>query len=238
MVSHTATQLCNIAEKSTISLLDEPIENMIAEDFIIVWLDQYMNEIENQNHVETIKILLQQIHYYTLFFTEPESCIEYLKSATKEKIFLVITCSCAVEYLNKIHPIKQIDSIFIFCLCQEKTTYLKDKYSKIIDVFNQETKLIESLSINVDFVLGQEIVFSLFESKKHSTRYLTREASSFIWFQLLTDILRTITDKENAGIEEMLTYCHSYYRGNQVELKNIEEFRRKYVSLYKKLNLV
>ncbi|CAF2035132.1 unnamed protein product [Rotaria magnacalcarata] len=208
---------------------NESSEN-INEDLTLVWFDQYMDEIENQSDVEITKDLLRQIHRYVIFFTEPDACIDYLKSISKEKIFLIISGSYAIEYLDKIHLMQQVDSVFIFCLYLEKYSELKEKYSKVIDVFNQQSDLIDSLSKNVELAVRQASIFGLFDGKERSARYLTREAGSFLWFQLLTDVLRNITktDKHNTGIEDMLMYCQAYYRGNRVELKNIEEFRKKY----------
>ncbi|CAF1205262.1 unnamed protein product [Rotaria sordida] len=227
MASSLPIDLNALRRKSaTLGISDEHA----SEDFTVVWFDQYMDEVENQEDVEITKGLLRELNYYVLFFTKPELCINYLKSISKETIFLIISGSYAVEHLDKIHSFKRIDSIFIFCMCPEKYLYLKEKYTKVIDVFTEQTSLIESLISNVESVIKQAAVFALFDGKQRSTRYLTRESGAFLWFQLLTDVIKTITiaDKENTGIEEMLTHCEAYYRGNPVELKNIEEFRKNY----------
>ena len=203
------------------------------EDVSIIWFDQYMDEVTNQKDVETTKTLLRQINDYVLFFSKPEPCIDYVKSVSQEKVFLITTGSYATQYLESMHSLQQLDSIFIFCLSRMKYLPLKEKYSKIIDVYTEQKDLMDSLRNNIELVTKQATVFSLFDGKQRSTRYLTRESASFLWFQLLTDVLKTISlaDTDNIGIKDMLTHCQCYYRGNRVELKNIEEFRKIYVSV-------
>jgi hypothetical protein len=224
----TSQELKKIRSKS----IDTPMPQASTDDVTIMWFDPYMDEIDNKDDVEVTKGLLRKINDYTLFYSNPETCLDYVKSVPSEKIFLIISGSYAFTYLDTLHPLKQIDSIFIFCVYQDRYLPLKKKYSKIIDVFTEQNDLMASLTTNVDLVTKQARVFGLFDGKQRSTRYLKRESASFLWFQLLTDVIKniTVTDVKHTGIEEMLAHCRIYYRGNSVELNNIEEFRQKYVS--------
>lgn len=203
-----------------------------VEDVTILWFDQFMDETENRGDVEKTKTLLREINDYVLFFSQPDPCIDYVKSVGKEKIFIIMSGFYAKEHLEKIHSLPQVDSVFIFCVFRAKYLPLKEKYSKIIDVFTEQQDLMESLRSNIELVTKQAAAFGLFDGQQRSTKFLTRESASFLWFQLLTDVLKNIaiSDVNNAGIDEMLAHCQSYYRGNQVELKIIEDFRRQYVS--------
>jgi hypothetical protein len=204
-----------------------------VEDVTIIWFDPHMDESVNPEDVEKTKTLLRKINDYVLFFSKPEPCLEYIESVPKEKIFLITSGSYALEHLDKIHSLPQIDSVFIFCVIRSKYVPLMEKYSKIINVFTEHKDLMTSLTSNVELVTKQAAVFGLFDGKQRPTRYLTRESASFLWFQLLTDVLKTITisDVKNTGIEEMLNHCQVYYRTNRTELNNIEEFRKTYVSV-------
>lgn len=209
-----------------------------VEDVTIIWFDQYMDSKDNATDVETTKRLLRKINDYVLLYSKVESCLDYIRSVPKEKIFLITTGSYAREHLEKIHHLKQVDSIFIFCFNRERYLYLKEKYSKIIDLFVEQDDLIASLTSNIELVTKQATAFGLFDGKQRSTRYLTRESASFLWFQLLTDVLKNIAleDQQNLGMEEMLNHCQSYYRGNQSELNNIDSFRKTYVNTQTKKN--
>jgi hypothetical protein len=194
-----------------------------------------MEETENQQDVETTKTLLREINDYVVFFSKTEPCFEYIQSVPKQKIFLISSGSYALEHLDKIHPLTQIDSVFVFCVYRSKYLPLKEKYAKIIDVFTEQEDLMNSLRNNIELVTKQAATFGLLDGKQRSTKFLKRESASFLWFQLLTDVLKNIAlaDINNTGIEEMLAHCRYYYRGNRIELETIEEFRKQYVSLKK-----
>lgn len=210
----------------------EPVQQYV-EDVTILWFDQSMDETENYSDVEKTKTLLRDINDYVLFFSKPEPCLDYIQSVGQEKIFIIMSGYYANEHLSKIHDLQQIDTVFIFCVYRAKYLPLKQKYSKIADVFTEQKDLMDSLRENIDLVTKQAAAFGLFDAKQRSTKFLTKESASFLWFQLLTDVLRNIalSDVKNLGIEEMLAHCQSYYRGNQVELKNIDEFRKTYVCI-------
>jgi tetratricopeptide (TPR) repeat protein len=73
----------------------------------------------------------------------------------------------------------------------------------------------------------QDAVFHLFDHTQKSTRDLSKESASFLWHQLLTDVLRKMPADEQAK-NEMLNHCAAYYRHNKDELKKIEKFRTSY----------
>ena len=106
-------------------------------------------------------------------------------------------------------------------------------------VFTEQADLLASLMSTIEFVTTRATVFSIFDGKQRPAKYLTRESASFLWFQLLTDVLRKMAqaDMNERGIEEMLKYCELYYRDNEVELKLIENFRKNYVSDEKERSL-
>ncbi|CAF3795402.1 unnamed protein product, partial [Rotaria sordida] len=71
------------------------------------------------------------------------------------------------------------------------------------------------------------LAFSLFDHKQKATKDLSKESASFFWHQMLIDVLKQMPSDEQSK-EAMLNICRDYYRNNQYELDNIEEFRRNY----------
>ncbi|CAF4606930.1 unnamed protein product [Rotaria sp. Silwood2] len=71
------------------------------------------------------------------------------------------------------------------------------------------------------------LAFSLLDHKQKVTKDLSKESASFFWHQMLIDVLKQMPSNEESK-EEMLNICRNYYRNNQYELNNIEEFRRNY----------
>jgi tetratricopeptide (TPR) repeat protein len=68
----------------------------------------------------------------------------------------------------------------------------------------------------------------LFDGQRQkSTRNLSKEAASFLGFQILFTILKKIPRTDQA-LHDMLEKCSDYYRFNDTELRRIEEFRMTY----------
>ena len=70
--------------------------------------------------------------------------------------------------------------------------------------------------------------FNLYNQNQKSTRNITKESGSFIWHQLLKDVLQKMPSGDKNAKEEMLDKCHLYYRGNKKKLRNIEQFDKEY----------
>ena len=100
------------------------------------------------------------------------------------------------------------------------------QYPKIVGMFDDETRLIQSIRQELNDLHKQLATFSLYKNQK-STRDLLEESASFLWFQLFKDILLQMPRSEQAK-QDMIDQCKRFYRGNTEELQLIEEFERTY----------
>jgi tetratricopeptide (TPR) repeat protein len=75
--------------------------------------------------------------------------------------------------------------------------------------------------------LAPKLVYNLFDEKQKSTRDLTKESASFLWHQMLINILKQIPQNQTL-YDEMLNKCLDYYQTNRYELDQIELFRQNY----------
>jgi tetratricopeptide (TPR) repeat protein len=188
------------------------------EDVTLIWLDKT---------IDPTRTTLREITNYVLLYTELESCITYIRSIRTERIFLIISGIYAEQCLNQIHDLPQLDSIFIYCMNinKYKNVFLdSEKYSKLIGIFDNENRLIESIREELNDLYQQLTTFSLYKNQK-STRDLSIESASFLWFQLFKDILLQIP-RSNQAKKGMIEQCKQYYRGNNEELRSIDEFER------------
>ncbi|CAF3551399.1 unnamed protein product [Rotaria sp. Silwood1] len=190
------------------------------EDVTLIWLDKT---------IDTTQTTLREITNYVLLYTELEPCITYIRSISKERIFLIVSGDYAEQCLNEIHDLTQVDSIFIFCMniLKYKNKFIdSENFSKIVGIFDNEDQLIKSIRNELDYLHKQLSTFSLYEKQK-TTRDLSKESASFLWFQLFKDVLLRMPRSEEAKCE-MIEQCQQYYRGNTEELKNINDFIQTY----------
>ncbi|CAF2102345.1 unnamed protein product [Rotaria magnacalcarata] len=190
------------------------------ENVTLIWLDK---------SIDTIRTALRGITHYVLLYTEVEPCIKYIRSVVGDRIFLIVSGDYSEQCLDQIHDLSQVDSIFVFCanILKSKEKLIDSKhFSKIIGIFDNEEQLIKSVREEFDDLNQQLAAFSLYEKQK-STRDLSKDAASFLWFQLFKDVLLRMPRLEDAK-REMIEQCQQYYRGNTEELKNIDEFTQTY----------
>jgi predicted RNase H-like nuclease len=81
---------------------------------------------------------------------------------------------------------------------------------------------------SIELVDKQSAIFALYNTdKQKSTRNLSRESGSFIFLQLVKQVLRKMSSNEEAmktSKQEMLDKCRLYYRGNKKAMDDIDKF--------------
>ncbi|CAF3309933.1 unnamed protein product, partial [Rotaria sp. Silwood2] len=82
-----------------------------------------------------------------------------------------------------------------------------------------------NLHSNVDNTLPMRMLSK--SSNEKSCRDLSDEHTSFIWFQLLIEMLICMPDTDDAKTE-MINECRLCYKNNNSELKKIESFEKTY----------
>jgi tetratricopeptide (TPR) repeat protein len=199
----------------------------------LVWFDKNTC-LKNDEDVRETKQMLQEIQANVTFHSDLDNFIKFIDTNSQETFFLIISGAeiANTVIFQRIHALKQIDSIFIFCL--EKQTYepllTHEQHSKIIGIFNTQFELCFNIRKTLDHVRRQLAVFTLFNQKQQSMRNLTNDSIRFLWYQLLKDNLWRMPRTDDWKIR-MIENCRDYYRRNIHELKHIEEFETQYQSI-------
>ncbi|CAF3577351.1 unnamed protein product [Rotaria sp. Silwood1] len=193
----------------------------------LIWYD---SNIDKTNDTKETMKELREINNFIVFHIDLKTCIDYIESITNEKIFLVTSGRDALNILIRIHALKQIDSIFIFCLKPEKYQYLLQTYTKIIGIYTKRRELLNSLKENIILVEKHLETFNFYnQHKQKTTRDLSKESAEFLWFQIFKDVILRLP-RDNHAKQQMIEFCQHYYRGNEKELKFIHEFEYDYKS--------
>ncbi|CAF1375623.1 unnamed protein product [Rotaria sp. Silwood1] len=195
------------------------------EGITLIWFDPRLNTTDDTK--QTAKEL-REINNYVIFHSDQLECVDYIKSVRDEKIFLITSGKAASSILPETIQLKQIDSIFIFCFKIEKYQDLLQKYESVVGIYSNRSTLINAIKENVDLLQKQLNAFSFYnEHQEKATRDLSQESAEFIWFQLFKDVILRMSANNNAK-EQLIQFCSQYYRGNQKEYKNIDQFESSY----------
>ncbi|CAF1150063.1 unnamed protein product [Rotaria sordida] len=208
----------------TTKILD-PQQNL--ESIILIWYD---SNIDKTNDTKETMNVLREINNCAVFHIDLQICINHIKSIKNEKIFLITSGQDATIILKEVNSLIQVDSVFIFCFKPEKYQHLLQKFTKLIGIYSKRHDLINSLKENIILVEKHLQTFNFYnQHKEKSTRDLSKESSEFLWFQMFKDVILRLP-KDSRAKQQMIEFCQHYYRGNQKELKFIDEFKMNYQS--------
>ncbi len=173
----------------------------------------------SNNELDGFKQRLDHINNDFIFYTELESCINFIQSIRKQKIFLIIPFS-QLNYFD------QIENIFMFCLDKNQNEYSSLQNSKVIGVFDNVDLLCSSIQEQINYIEKQSRTWCFIDQNEYATRDLTKQASDFLWLQLFHDVLLHLPFEKQVKIQN----GHHYYRQHVEELKALDEFEKNHES--------
>ncbi|CAF1609688.1 unnamed protein product, partial [Adineta ricciae] len=204
------------------------------EQVTLVWLDSHVkNNGPFADDIHLTEELLRKLNDYVMLFDNELECLTYIDSVKNETVLLIVSGTCATSnLLDALQKLSYVDSIFIFC--QNKNNYerLKENYKKVVGIFTEQRDLGESIRNAIEVIDRQSTIFALYNAdKQKSMRDLSRESGSFIFLQLIKQVIKRMSMNNGSADnskQEMIDKCRLYYRGNEKELENIKEFEKHY----------
>lgn len=198
----------------------------------IIWFDKNTC-LQDDVDVHETKQMLQEIKADVILHSNLDGLMTLIEKNPQKNFFLIMSAVEAVNITNfqRIHDLKQIHSIFIFCLEKEiyEPIFTHHQYMKITGIYNTQLELYLNITRTLDHVNRQFAAFTLFNQNQQSIRDLTNDSIRFLWYQLLKDTLWKMPRTTDWKIR-MVEKCRDYYRGNAYELKHIEDFEIQYQS--------
>ncbi|CAM4884716.1 unnamed protein product [Rotaria socialis] len=172
--------------------------------------------------------LYRNINDYVLFYAVKSQLLTYVQSISDESIFLILCQSFFDEnFLSKLQNLNQVHFIFIYSPQLEIDDQLKNKYSKLINIFTEQTVLFEHVQTYIEKSFALQ--FGFYDPQQILTTHtnLSKENAIFFWNLLLRDLLMTEQLNDKSSIVQD---CREYYCQNIVEMENIERFDKTYES--------
>ncbi|CAF3389536.1 unnamed protein product [Rotaria socialis] len=193
------------------------------EPTLILWLT---NTVITKASKQKLHNIVDQVE----IFDNVDECIDNLISMNNQKVFLIVSCL----HMNIIPSIWQIPQLLcIYVLCKDAIKH-DGNYQNVYTIYYDENDLMKQLDddiklhSNVDNTLPMRILSK--SSNEKSCRDLNSdEYVSFIWFQLLIEILILMPDTEDAK-NSMINECLLCYKNNNNELNKINCFKETYCS--------
>jgi hypothetical protein len=115
------------------ALLTAKLSNTSLELFCLVWLH------DNPNESHDTEQKLRAIINHLVKFKDVQSCQKYIEGELENsRIILVVSGRLGSEIVPQIHKLRQVVSIYVYCMDKERNKKWADKFSKVtIFSFNQ-----------------------------------------------------------------------------------------------------
>jgi hypothetical protein len=142
---------------------------------------------------------------------------------------MIISGSFGQQIVPHVHKMSQVDSIFIFCSNKKYHEQWTKDWAKIKGVFTDITPICEALKEAAQQCEhnATPISFMATGGDDANQKKLDQLDCSFMYTQILKDILLTITFEQN-HIQEFIEHCNEQFADNEKELVNVKELERKY----------
>lgn len=193
----------------------------------LLWLDADLNKSDpvTCKYLTQLKSLVNDIDT----FTKADQCVAFLEQHVNERFLIVTSGNLAQAIVSRVHNMPSIDSIFIFSSKHSSDLSWINGWSKMQGVFGQ----FEALCVAIQRTKRQSepdfTPISLVSTGETTVKSLDQLEPSFMYTQLLKEILMDINDQDDArAIEALAIYCRHRYSKNAFELKNIDQFVREY----------
>ena len=196
------------------------------ETFSLIWLDGIVNDsVEN---IETQQRLRTFINHLKTF-QKGDECIQYIESLPKDRFVLIVSGRLGQEIVPQIHQLRQVYSIYVYCLDKERNERWAKRYPKIKSVIVKLDELVSQIRLNQEkrgeTKINEPLPITFFLTNNPNTEL----NDQFIYSQLLIDYLLRIKPT-SADEKELISLCKDEYKGNENELNIIKEFEEQYSS--------
>jgi hypothetical protein len=99
------------------------------EIFSLLWLDSTVDEPVNQNTQRKLRTL---INYFKKFQNVNE-CQHYIEQRSEnDRLVIIVSGRFGREVVPNIHQLRQISSIYVFCMDKQANKKWADNFSKVI----------------------------------------------------------------------------------------------------------
>ena len=197
------------------------------QNFCLIWLDSDIDEVNNEDCINTITKLRQVVNTVKTF-TNVNECINFITDVEDEKIFMISSGSLGQLIIPIVHDKSQMSMFYIFCKNETSHDKWTQQWFKVKGVYIDITSICEAVKEAAQDCDQNMVSISLVKKTNEiSNQNLDELDQSFMYTQLLKEILLTI-DFEQIHIDEYLTYCREQFSSNNTELKNIKKFESEY----------
>jgi hypothetical protein len=145
-------------------------------------------------------------------------------------VVLVVDGPPSRSLLNSVESLLQVDSLLVYSTVINAPDASTPIQTNSMAAWCQnESDLVSAIRRSYNELDQQAATFSWYNQSQKAARDLTKEAGSFLFFQLFKIVLKSMP-KTSAAKESMISIFRDHYQDDRKELANIDEFDLTYKS--------
>ncbi|CAF4509853.1 unnamed protein product [Rotaria sp. Silwood2] len=198
------------------------------EDFCLIWLNDSANAKDNRDTEQKLRSIINTLRK----FQDVKHCQKFIEERSQnERVVMIVSGRLGREIVPSIHKIRQIISIYVYCMDKERNKQWAVNFPKIKAVVVELDELVSRIKADYKIQKSVEEPFSIntFTIGSGAGTSTTGVNGQFVFSQVLIDCLLrlkyTSTDKK-----ELIDFCQQQYESNRNELSNLREFDQDYSS--------
>ncbi|CAF0868367.1 unnamed protein product [Adineta ricciae] len=179
---------------------------------------------------DTIVEVLRSLNNNEIQIAQTEDeCVDLITPLSDKKVLLILDTPPSESILESIKSLSQVDSVIVYSKSFDKqgNELTPEQTSREILRCENPDNLVNIIQTARNEIAKQTAAFSVYNQKDKATRDLSKESASFLFFQLLKTVILNMPKTQEAK-QMMVSKCKEFYRGNLVELANINEFDMTY----------
>src|SRR3984957_16921242 len=223
LVADSKANQTPISSKSAIATVSHsarPSRIRIAQNFTLIWLDSNINESDIDFKYSLTQ--LRQIVNTIDTFTDADQCVNFFIELKDEKMFIIVSGALGQSIVPLIHDVSQLDSIYVFCGNKSKHEQWAKEWTKVKGVFTKIDMICDTLQRDTQQCDRDSTSITV------TSGDLNRLDPSFMYTQLLKEILIEMDHDVKKAKKELTKFCRHVYQESERQLQIIDEFRRGY----------
>ena len=204
----------------------DPAERCALQNYLLIWADDKI-EVTSKSHQQALERLRNVVNDLTVF-TAVDTCATFLQGITKEKVFVIVSDRLGRELLPRIHPMVQLDTIYISSNNRSRCEKWTKDWCKIKGIYARFEQIHGALQLSIKQCNQDSIPVSFAQlDEKNSDRNLNELEPSFMYTQLFKSIVLDI-EYGAQSLKDLVAYCREKQVNVPSQMKIIDEYERSY----------
>ncbi|CAF4930384.1 unnamed protein product [Rotaria sp. Silwood1] len=202
------------------------IDDQSLEIFCIIWLDDNIQAKDNRDTEQKLRSIINRFKK----FQDLEQCQKYIEQRSQnERVVMVVSGRLGQAIVPSIHKIRQIISIYVYCIDKERNKQWAVNFPKVKAAVVQLDELVSRIKddYKIQKIVEEPLSINTFTTGSGAGKATSGVNGKFVFSQALIDCLLRLKSTER-DTKELIEICKKEYEDNDKELSNLREFRKNY----------